>query len=176
MADAEKLFEALVHEHADMLTAYLYAVVGDPADVEDLFQDTMLVAWRRLDDFDDPGAFGSWLRGIARNLVLNHRRRNARRLCDELVLDRLDFWLERIAAQPGDKWDDKLEALRTCVDSLPAHYKAVIQHRYFKQKSIQQVGESLSVTIATVKKQLQRARSLVLDCMQKKLASVESAQ
>ena len=45
---AETVFEILVRENAGMLTTYLRAVVWDPAVVDDLFQDTMLVAWRRL--------------------------------------------------------------------------------------------------------------------------------
>ena len=68
MPDARKLFETLVREHADMLTVYLRSALGDTSDVDDLFQETMVVAWRRLDDFDQTRPFGPWLRGIARNL------------------------------------------------------------------------------------------------------------
>ena len=62
MPDAKKLFETLVREHADMLTVYLRAALGDVPEVDDLFQETMIVAWRRLDDFDQTRSFAAWLR------------------------------------------------------------------------------------------------------------------
>jgi RNA polymerase sigma-70 factor (ECF subfamily) len=65
MPDAKTLFETLVREHADMLTVYLRSALGDVSDVYDLFQETMIVAWRRLDDFDHRRSFGAWLRGVA---------------------------------------------------------------------------------------------------------------
>ena len=52
MPEARKLSEALVREHADMLTLYLRAALGDVPDVDDLFHETMIVAWRRLDELD----------------------------------------------------------------------------------------------------------------------------
>ncbi len=47
---AETVFEILVRENADMLVTYLRAMVWNAAAVDDLFQETMLVAWRRLGD------------------------------------------------------------------------------------------------------------------------------
>ena len=50
--DAHAVFEILVRENAAMLTTYLRAAVRDAADVDDLFQEAMIVAWRRLGEFD----------------------------------------------------------------------------------------------------------------------------
>ena len=174
MPDARKLFEALVREHADMLTVFLKSALGNTPDVDDLFQETMVVAWQRLDDFDHTRAFGPWLRGIARKLVLAHQRQ-ARRLCDPVVLDHVDARINQISARAGDTWEEKLEVLRTCVESLPEHYRQAVGLRYFQQQAIRQVSEVLDLSTSAVKKRLQRARSLVLDCIEKKLASAESS-
>ena len=48
-----------------MLTVFLRSRVNDEAAVDDLFQETMLVAWKRLDECDLSRPFGPWLRGIA---------------------------------------------------------------------------------------------------------------
>ena len=53
-----------------MLTVFLRSRVNDEAAVDDLFQETMLVAWKRLDDCDLSRPFGPWLRGIAHRLVM----------------------------------------------------------------------------------------------------------
>ncbi len=173
MPNARKLFEALVREHADMLTVFLTSVLHNRSDVDDLFQETMVVAWRRLDDFDETRAFGPWLRGIAKKLVLAHHRKRAGCALESAALDRVDSRLGQLSARPGDTWEEKLQVLRACVDSLPEHYRKVVELRYFRQQAVRQVSEVLEVSNAAVKKRLQRARSLVLDCIQRKLAPAE---
>ena len=169
MPDAKKLFETLVREHADMLLVFLRASLGNISDVDDVFQETMIVAWRRLDEFDHTRPFGPWLRGIARRLVLAHSRNRVRNLCNATVLDRIETRLDQIASREGDTWEEKLELVRECVRSLPEHYRTVVTERYFQRQPIQQVSELLELSAAAVKKRLQRARSLVLECMQGKL-------
>ncbi len=173
MPEARKLFEALVREHAEMLTVFLQSVVRNPSDVDDLFQETMVVAWRRLDDFDETRAFGPWLRGIAKNLVLAHNRKRFGQALDPAVLERVDLRLGQLAQRSGDTWEEKLQVLRSCVDSLPEPYRKVVELRYFKQEAVRQTAEILQLSSAAVKKRAQRARSLVLDCIQKKLAPAE---
>ena len=95
-----------------MLVVFLRASLGNTPDVDDLFQETMIVAWRRLDDFDHTRPFGPWLRGIARKLVLEQHRKRARNFQNSTVLDQLESRLDQIASQPGDTWDEKLELLR----------------------------------------------------------------
>jgi RNA polymerase sigma-70 factor len=173
MPDAKKLFETLVHEHADMLIVYLRSAIGNVTEVDDVFQETMIVAWRRLDDFDHTRPFAPWLRGIARKLVLAHNRKRARNLCTPTIMDQLETRLDQLTTRHGDTWEEKLEVLHGCVRSLPDDYRTVVTQRYFKQQSIQQVSDLLELSSAAVKKRLQRARSLVLDCIDSKLASPE---
>ena len=100
-----------------MLTVFLRSRVNDEAAVDDLFQETMLVAWKRLEDCDLSRPFGPWLRGIAHRLVMAHYRSQNRRplvLPDE-VLELVDEHFENIQAQPGDTWDDKVAALHECL-------------------------------------------------------------
>jgi RNA polymerase sigma-70 factor (ECF subfamily) len=87
-----------------MLTVFLRSRVNDEAAVDDLFQETMLVAWKRLDDCDLSRPFGPRLRGIAHRLVMAHYRRQNRlplALPDE-VLELVDEHFENIQARPGD--------------------------------------------------------------------------
>lgn len=105
---AEEVFEILVRENTGMLLTYLRSVAWNPSAVDDLFQETMLVAWRRLSDYDQTRPFGAWLRGIAARLVLAHARKSKRDLmvCDERVLEYLDRQVERISQRDGDCWDE----------------------------------------------------------------------
>lgn len=173
MPDPHKLFEALVREHTDMLLVYLRAALGDTSDVDDLFQETMVVAWRRLDDFDQTRPFGQWLRGIARRLLLAHHRQLGMRPCDSIILDQLDARISDIAAHAGDTWEEKLALLPNCIESLPEHFRHAVRLRYFQQLAIVRLAESLQASEAAVKKRLQRARAMILDCIQKHLTCHE---
>ncbi len=47
---------------------------------------------------------------------------------------------------------------------------AVVMQRYFREQAIEKLAETLQLSVAAVKKRLQRARALVWDCMERKLA------
>jgi len=129
---AEEVFEILVRDNTGMLLTCLRSVAWNPSTVDDLFHETMLVAWRRLSDYDQTRPFGAWLRGIAARLVLAHARKSKRDLmvCDERVLEYLDRQVERISQRDGDCWDEKLAALRECMAALPETHRQTISLRW----------------------------------------------
>lgn len=170
--DAKSLFEILVREHAATLMVYLRSVVRDPAAVDDLFQESMLTAWRNIDRFDRERPFGPWLRGIAGKLVLARRRKlvGQPRLCDEGVLEQIDQRLTQTQQLPGDTLDEKLSALSDCLRKLPDQYRQAIELRYRDDLKPAAITERLQLSFETVKKRLQRARAKLLDCLTGKLS------
>lgn len=173
---AEAVFEILVRENADMLTTYLRAVVWNPAAVEDLFQETMLVAWRRLHEFDQSRPFGPWLRGIAGRLVMAYARKAKRNLmvCDEQVLLHLDRRVQDISQRHGDTWDEKLCALRECMAALPEDNRQAIHMRYLEGHAADHVADLLEVKLEAIKKRLQRGRAQLLACLKRKELLMEA--
>lgn len=174
--DARDLFEILVRENADMLIAYIRSGVRDNASADDIFQETMLTAWRRLDVYDKDRPFGPWLRGIAARLLLAHHRKAVQSvaLCDEETLDYLSQRFAALNRQPGDTFDEKLDALRDCVGKLPEPYRETVKLRYGEDIKPSGIVERLGLTTETVKKRLQRAKARLLDCVNRKLAAVET--
>lgn len=172
--DARTVFEILMQENADMLLAWLRATVRDPHLVEDLFQETLMVAWRRLDEFDRSRPFGPWLRGIAGNLVLAAQRQQTRSAIavDAATLEWLEQRFARIQSLPGDTLQDKLEALRQCVEKLPDAYRLPVQLRYVESRGLPEIARSLELAMDSLKKRLVRARSRLADCLEQKLAAL----
>ena len=174
----KRSFEILVRENTRMLTVFLRSRVNDEAAVDDLFQETMLVAWKRLNDCDLSRPFGPWLRGIAHRLVMAHYRRQNRlplALPDE-VLELVDEHFENIQAQPGDTWDDKVAALHECLEALPENRRAVVQGRYLEDEPTKSVAERLGISLEACKKRLQRARAMLADCLKRKGALFAEAK
>lgn len=171
--DARQFFEILAREHGPMLSVYLRAVVRDSAVEDDLFQETMLVAWRTIERFDRTRPFGPWLRGIAARLVMAHRRQaaSAPRLADAQFLEVVDERLTALQRAPGDTLDDQLDALRDCLARLPEHYRDVVAARYADQAaSVDAIAGRFDLALETIKKRLQRARAQLLECLNGKLA------
>ena len=135
-----------------------------------------MVAWRRLDDYDTSRPFGPWLRGIAAKLLLAFHRKSAKR--DEIFgpsfLEQLDVRFERFHRLPGDTFDEKLDALRRCIDLLPAKYREPIDLRYEQELEIPTAAERLSVGVEALQKRLQRARARLRECLNRRLVAAEA--
>lgn len=163
-------FEILARENSRMLMVYLRSLVRDESAIDDLFQESMIVAWRRLDECDLDRPFGPWLRGIASRLVMAHYRHQkaAPIVLQEAVLSVIDRHFENISLLAGDTWDDKVVALHGCVDALPVRQKDVISGRYFDDLPTQALAERLELTLEACKKRLQRGRAMLAECLKKK--------
>jgi RNA polymerase sigma-70 factor len=165
------LFETLVREHGPRLRLYLQAALRDPWQREEVFQETLLVAWRRLSDFDPQRPFGHWLRGIASRLVLAQRRSDGRRAAhlEPAALEHLE---ELCAAEPereGAGLQDELEALRACVAQLPAPLRQAVELRYREDCRGPQLAQRLDKSLEATKKLLQRVRSRLFECLELRL-------
>ena len=172
--DSLDVFEVLVREHAGMLTAFVRASVSSSSAVDDIWQETMLTAWRRWEDYDRSRPFGAWLRGIAAKNVLAWNRNQARRhvVCDESTLDYFSQTFHQIHQLPGDTFDEKLVALRQCIEALPERYRETIRLRYEDELMPAAIAERLARNTETVKKQLLRAKAMLLECITRKIAGV----
>jgi len=161
-------FEILVRENASMLSAYLGCLLVDENSVDDLFQEVMIVAWRRLDDCDLSQPFGPWLRGIASRLVMaEHRRlKKVPLLLSDGVRVAISEQFENIDSNAGDTWEQRSAVLRECIDSLPADRKKMILQRYLEGQSAQDIATGSDLKIEVCKKQLQRARHRLVQCLQ----------
>ncbi|MBU0638652.1 MAG: sigma-70 family RNA polymerase sigma factor [Planctomycetes bacterium] len=159
-----------MRENADSLTAFLRASLDDAAAADDLFQNTMLTAWRRLNDYDRNRPFGAWLRGIAKRLLLEHYRKAAREMPApiERVLDHLDQRLAQVNRQPGDTFDEKISALRDCVDRLSHSYREPIDWHYRECKTTACIADHLATTKDAIQKRLQRARLQLAECLERR--------
>jgi RNA polymerase sigma-70 factor (ECF subfamily) len=165
--DARAVFEILVREHADMLAAYLRSLLGSDSSFDDIFQEAMLVAWRRLPDYDRARPFAPWLRGIAQVLVLeNARKRRARPVTtDPEVLAEIDLRFERFGRAPGDTFREKAERVWPCVGKLPEPMREAIDLVYVRGMQVGAAAESLRVGREAFGKRVQRARRLVAECL-----------
>jgi RNA polymerase sigma-70 factor (TIGR02960 family) len=78
-AGDENAFGELTDPYRHELQLHCYRIVGSTQDAEDLVQETLLAAWRGLDQFTERASIRTWLYRIATNRSLDALRANARR-------------------------------------------------------------------------------------------------
>ncbi|MCI0394750.1 MAG: sigma-70 family RNA polymerase sigma factor [Chloroflexi bacterium] len=81
-------FACLYERYLDPVYRFVFFRVGDEQLAEDLASETFLKAWDNLDRYQERGLpFGAWLFRIARNLVVDHYRRQKRASPPDKTLD-----------------------------------------------------------------------------------------
>jgi RNA polymerase sigma-70 factor (ECF subfamily) len=165
--DATQVFEILVREHADRLMAYACAVCRDRASAEDLFQETLLRAWRGLDGYDRARPFGAWLRGIARITAYELFRRSMRTV-DDAILDVVAAQADRFDGAAGSEFRERLAVLDECIAALARPYAETIEMTYRGGLSIEGIAQRVAGNAEAVKKRLQRARAMIAECLARK--------
>src|ERR671935_2746113 len=78
-AGDEEAFRELTDPYRRELQLHIYRIVGSPQDAEDLLQETLLAAWRGLEQFEERASVRAWLYRIATNRSLDSLRASRRR-------------------------------------------------------------------------------------------------
>ncbi len=113
--ELDKLFNL----HQPRIYRLCLRMVGDPERANELAQDAMLTAYRKLPDFRGDAAFGTWIYGIAKHLCLNAIRRRAEVLSVDGVIevnDRTHGALRQLRQQERETL--VTEAARAVLDPL----------------------------------------------------------
>jgi len=166
------IFEVLAKQHEPMLMAYLLSLVADHKLAEDVAQQTLLIAYRKIDSLKDPHAFPAWLRGIARLEALSAMRRQGREFpVDPETLQQMDETYRRFEeAQPTNTWEERFSLVEECYRRLPDTLQTVCRLHYFEDRKAWEIAETLTLNLNAVLKRLERARVAIRDCVQAKIA------
>jgi RNA polymerase sigma-70 factor, ECF subfamily len=119
----------------------------DPADVDDIVADTLLVLWRRLEDVP-AGAELPWCYNVARNCVANLQRSAARR--ERLVL--------RLATEPPTSVDEPAPDVEAALAALPAKDREVVLLWAWEGLAPREIAIALGTSANAVSLRLSRAK------------------
>lgn len=161
-------YSQVVREHQSSLRSYVRSLGVELAWVDDVAQEVFVLAYRKQEKIRDDVSIGTWLRGIAKNLVLNEvsKTRRRQRLLDERVPELMSQLQESHARKSyGDReWEEnRRTALMACIGKLTTRSQKVVKARYFEEFSTDEIADTLSMTPNAVR--------LVLFNVRKKLAA-----
>jgi RNA polymerase sigma-70 factor, ECF subfamily len=163
----------LMERYQHRLYRYLLRLVWQEATAEDLFQQTWLRVMERIGSYDPSRNFESWLFTVARNLALDHLRRNRPESLDEplpsgdtraeWVVDCGPGALEQLLAEERAGW------LLAALADLPAVFREVLTLRFEEEMKIEEIAVVLSVPLGTVKTRLHRAMKHLRRAIEEKM-------
>jgi RNA polymerase sigma-70 factor, ECF subfamily len=164
-SDRNELFVELLTLHQRTLYGFIYTLVHNPADAEDLLQQTSLVLWQKFDEFDPDRNFSTWACGIAHFTVsdfLRKKRRSRVVFSDELIA--------RLAEDRRNHDDQQFVdsvALAGCIEELSEIDRKLIRLCYSVKRDIKAAAAALGRPVASVYVSLTRVRRLLMDCLQR---------
>src|SRR5438128_10768274 len=168
-------FESLVEPHRHGLHLHCYRMTGSLSDADDMLQESLLKAWRRIDTFENRAPFRAWLYKIATNTCLNElatrgrpRFLTARQWSGGAPplaeIEHLQPYPDRLlddTDDPAARFDKKESvalAFIAVIQLLPPRPRAVLLLRDVLAWSAREVAASLECSVASVNSALQRAR------------------
>ena len=151
------------------LHAFILSMVWNPADADDVLQQTNLVLWEKAAEFDDSRPFLPWAMRFAQLQALawlKRRQRQQRRLVfdDDLVRLLAD---ESAADEPV--FETRRHALALCLQKLGPEQRELIARRYEPEASVKALAEAGGTTPKAVSDKLRRIRRALLDCIEQTL-------
>ena len=183
-AGDEDAFRGLTDPYRRELQLHIYRIVGSVLDAEDLVQETLLAAWRGLDQFEERASVRAWLYRIATNRSLDALRARRRRPEDQPVMQLPEptRWSDPVWLQPypdvllegipdeAPGPEARYEAKETVelafivgLQHLPPQQRAVLMLRDVLGYRAAEVAEMLQTSPASVNSLLRRARAAFED-------------
>ena len=164
----EEAFTRLLSRYKDSIYFMLLKMVNNRSDAEDLTLEAFGKAFRNLHQYSPTYAFSTWLFKIASNNCIDFlRRRKGSFLTIENDLISGDnseaVKLKSKDYNPEEKLirQQKAILLRRIVRQLKPRYRTLVELRYFREYTYEEIAKELMLPLGTVKAQLFRAREML---------------
>jgi len=165
------LFSSLIARHQSELYAYIFAVVRNWENADDLFQSVCLILWQKFDLFRPDSNFFLWARQTAKFEIRKFltRRHAPNYVSDEL----LDALAESALSTQRSGIDLGLAALKGCREKLSSEDGELLELRYVEDLGSREIADRLQRPQPSICRSLNRIRGWLLDCIKNELARQE---
>jgi RNA polymerase sigma-70 factor, ECF subfamily len=144
---------------------YVFALVRDIDDAQDVFQETSMLLWKKYDEFQPGTSFAAWAFTVAQfkaSEFLRSKRRYRARFSDDFA--QLIAATElRSSPEDSDVWQ---ELLNRCIEKLPSHQRQLLGDCYGGTRSIADVAASLGRPVRGIYNSLRTIREKLLRCVE----------
>ncbi|EDL61678.1 sigma-70 family RNA polymerase sigma factor [Gimesia maris] len=153
-------------QHRNQIYSYIFSLLPNRDDAEDVFQRTSLILWKKFADYDETCSFFSWACGVAFYEVKNFMRvaqRKRLQFRDDVIQQLAD---ER-AEIPQLKLDVRATALEECMQKLKAKDRKLVNQVYRDQIPVKDLAEVAGAAIQTLYNRLNQIRRQLTHCIER---------
>ena len=169
----QQAFSDLMDKYKDPIYYMLLKMVNNNDDAEDLTLEAFGKAFNRLNQYTPNFAFSTWLFKIATNNCIDFLRKKKKNV---MSID------NRVSNNDGEEYmfeiksdgmtpeqiamnEQNIQLMRQYVKKLKPRYEILVEMRYFKEMSYEEISIELNLPLGTVKAQLFRAREFLYNIM-----------
>ena len=167
----QNAYAELMHHYRDSLYFTMLKMTGDPHDADDLTIEAFGKAFKNLKQYTSEYAFSTWLFKIATNNCIDFMRKKSKGNfainTANIIDDEAPVQIKTQAPDPEEQFiiSQKKNLMREVVQRLKPHYKKLIEMRYFKEYSYEEIATELDLPLGTVKAQLFRSREFLYNIL-----------
>ncbi len=171
IAGDEKAYAELLDRYKDAIYYMLLKMVNNKSDAEDLTIEAFGKAFKNIAQYTPNYAFSTWLFKIATNNCIDFiRKKKANVVSLDQTTDEQETIGTPLQADTPDPEEDMIKSqrmalMRDVVEKLKPRYRTLVELRYFKEYSYEEIATELDLPIGTVKAQLFRARELLFNIL-----------
>jgi len=169
----QKAFAELMNRYRDSVYYMLLKMVNNPSDADDLTIEAFGKAFKNIANYTPSYAFSTWLFRIATNNCIDFIRKKK---STPSALDHQNEEYESPAASLQSETPDpeeeliiqqKADQLNYVISLLKPQYRRLIELRFFKEYSYEEIAYELNIPLGTVKAQIFRAKELLYNILRK---------
>lgn len=158
--------EVLYTETCQHMFFLAKSIVKSDEEAMDIIHDSYICVFQKLDNIKNLSGFKSYLRTTVVNRCKNYLSKKKPLYLSDMTEDGEDFELEDIDGEIPDELlenKDVIECVRRVVESLPEEQRMCVILRYYDEMSLQEIADTLEVSLGTVKSRLTRASKKMRD-------------
>lgn len=158
MSGQQQAYTILVRRHERLLRFVLQRYLTDPEAVKEVIQDTFMRAFHSLSGFRGDSKFSTWLSKIAVSIAINRLRVRRYAAWDSLENAPSHHWDNAADGGSQLEQEEARQLLRQALRQLSPQDATALDLFYFREQSIEEIGQLTGWTTSNIKSRLSRAR------------------
>jgi len=163
-------FDALLGRYLKPIYNFIYRMIGNAKEAEDLSQDTFIKVWNNLKKFKKNKKFKVWIYQIARHTAIDYLRKKKNISFSDLAYSdgesnevRFEDTVEDKDFSPLENLEKKQleETVQDALNGLPPHYRSVLIFHYLEQMTFEEISQITGEPLNTLKSRHRRGLSVL---------------
>jgi len=154
--EPEATVEWIMDNYGEDLKRFIFTYVRNKSHTDDLFQEILIIIYKRIDSFQERSSLKTWLYRITANKCKDYLRSPLNRLM--IWKDQIQEGEDHFTPEQYSLMNEQKKEIIQAIMHLPIKYREVLILQYYKEYSVQEMSELLKINASTIKTRVMRAK------------------